>query len=119
AAAFCLKPMQCQCRAAGEAGYEIGETCPRRQYLRQYVSVPIVKALGLQPTGTALVYAAAAGGTPHRRHQFQIEIGIWTGNHTEVNSNPIPVVAADFSAYPFDILIGRDVLNTATVVYDG
>lgn len=86
---------------------------------RTVVDEAIVNVLGLQAAGTVLVYAAAAGGTPHPSHLFLLAIGIWTGKHTEVKANPIPVVAADFSAYPFDILIGRDVLNAATFVYDG
>ena len=79
----------------------------------------VITKLGLQPTGTTLLHTPSTGTVPKICNQFDVAIGIWMNPDIHVPGLLIPVLEADFSQQSIDALIGRDILNLSTMIYNG
>jgi len=79
------------------------------------IDKPIIAALGLTPSGTALCHTPSTGTTPAVLNQFDVSLVL--GLH--VLRLTLPVVETDFSAQSIDGLLGRDVLSQCLFVYNG
>jgi hypothetical protein len=86
----------------------------------------VVQALGLQPTGVVPTLTPSTGPTPHLCDQY--DVSVWfpqapTLIQAQPSPHPIqltlPVSGADFSAFGFDVLIGRDILGHGVFIYNG
>ena len=77
-----------------------------------------ITPLGLTPTGTTLVSTPSTGAIPHQCDTYDVGIMLYHPDHSRLIGT-LPVVATDFSAQPIDGLLGRDILSTCLLVYDG
>jgi hypothetical protein len=77
-----------------------------------------IAPLGLTPTGSTLISTPSTGGTPHQCATYDVGMMFV---HPAGNRffGTVAVVATDFSAQPIDGLLGRDVLSSCLLVYDG
>lgn len=85
------------------------------------IDLPVIQALGLQPTGSTPGHTPSTGSTPVVMSTYDIDLVIFGGgqgvNHQVFNN--LPVVGADFSGQPIDGLLGRDVLAACRLTYSG
>jgi hypothetical protein len=82
------------------------------------VDAAALAPLGLTPTGTTLISTPSTGQTPHQCLTY--DVGIMFAHQDGYRFfGTIAVVATDFSAQPIDGLLGRDVLGSCLLVYDG
>ncbi len=81
----------------------------------------VVKALGLTPTGTTLIHSASTGGAPTSVSTYDIALFLITSDQQSHSMQiTLPVVAVDLSSgNTFRVLLGRDVLNKLTMIYNG
>lgn len=82
------------------------------------ISMVVVQALGLSPTGSALTHTPSTGLTPASVDMYDVAIAI-TNPEVRVISMTLPVLGIDLSQQPIEALIGRDVLSKCLLVYDG
>ena len=116
-------PRQAALKAAGhpipprvrvEALVDTGASCT-------CVDPSILAQLGLSPTGTVPILTPSTGGTSHAADQYDISLTITARDPSDsLVRDTIPVVAAELlSAQGFAVLLGRDILQTCLLVYDG
>jgi len=85
------------------------------------VDPSVLTALGLTPTGTALVSTPTTGAAPLTVNQYDVGLLIPgpTGG-APLLSQTLPVVASELlTAQGFHALIGRDILSQCVFVYNG
>jgi hypothetical protein len=82
----------------------------------------LIQSLGLQPTGrTAIQTPSTASGPPHFCDQYDVSIFI-PGNPAVGGGHlvaALPIIATHLRSQNIDGLIGRDVLNGCTLIYNG
>lgn len=86
------------------------------------VDPSVLKALLLTPTGKATVSTPTTGATPETKDQYDIGLLVpgRLATHTPLVIPSLPVVCADLlQAQGFHALIGRDVLASCLLTYDG
>jgi hypothetical protein len=82
------------------------------------VDAAALAPLGLTPTGTTLISTPSTGQTPHQCLTY--DVGIMFAHQDGYRLfGTIAVVATDFSVQSIDGLLGRDVLGSCLLVYDG
>ena len=82
----------------------------------------ILRQLGMPPTGRAQVHTPSTNAsTPHETNQYDVSVFI-PGSTTQARQFVIPalpVIEADLHHHGYDVLIGRDILNSCLLVYEG
>ena len=79
----------------------------------------IFSSLGLTPTGSVLVYTPSTGTTPHNADQYDVSLLIPLVVPISRRFSSLPVTASNLAHYGFQALIGRDILMTGLLIYDG
>lgn len=81
----------------------------------------ILNQLGLTPTGSTHIHTPTTGGAPATANQFDISILIVFGSPLRMlyGNHTIPVVESDLSAQGIEALIGRDILASGILQYNG
>ena len=82
------------------------------------IDLQIINSLGLTPTGSTSVQTASTGATPHNTDLYDIYLGIPLGSII-CTFAITAVVALDLAHQGIDVIIGRDILKTALVIYNG
>lgn len=83
------------------------------------VDPSLLAPLGLQPTGRVLISTPSTAGQPHNCNQYDVSIfipGAPSGGHIVP---ALAVVETHLSSQGIDGLIGRDVLDNCTFIYNG
>jgi hypothetical protein len=84
------------------------------------VDPTLLSALGLQPTGRVLISTPSTAGQPHYCNQYDISIFIPGGPGVGGHLVPaLAVVETHLRSQGIDGLIGRDVLDNCTLIYNG
>lgn len=84
------------------------------------VDPSVLTALGITPTGTALVNTPTTGTAPQTVNQYDIGIVIPAPSGTPLFSQTLPVISSELLAVQgFHALIGRDILSQCVFVYNG
>lgn len=81
----------------------------------------ILQQLGIPSTGPIPVRTPSTGQTPHTANQYDASILIIFDNPPRVlfAAHTIAVIDGDLQSQGIDALIGRDILETAQLVYNG
>jgi hypothetical protein len=79
----------------------------------------IAALLGLVATGTANLHTASTQGVTHLCSVYDVCLTIPVASGTPFRIITLPAVEAVLSPQGIDMLIGRDVLEHATMFYDG
>lgn len=84
------------------------------------VDPSVLTALGLTPTGTALVNTPTTGAAPVTVDQYDVAFLIPIDKGVPLINQTLPVTASDlFTVQGFHALIGRDILSQCVFVYNG
>lgn len=84
------------------------------------VDPSILTALSLPPTGSTTVVTASSGSTPHPCSQYDVSLVIMMNDQQmHLASLTIPVMELQIINQGFGVLVGRDVLSQALMVYNG
>ena len=84
------------------------------------VDPTIVEQLGLTPTGTCPMHTPSSGTTAHICNLFDVAVAIYMDvDQVHVASFTLPVAEAELSYQGINALIGRDLLDKATLFYNG
>lgn len=78
--------------------------------------------LGLEPTGSVSVHTPSTGTTPHSAAQYDVSLVIPgpTPESQMLRVDTMPAITAELTAQQgIDALIGRDVLRTCLLTYNG
>lgn len=75
--------------------------------------------LGLVPTGSVPIQTPSTAGAVHTCNQYDVSIFIPAGDVGGFFIDAIPVIETHLSSQGIDGLIGRDILNRCTIVYNG
>ncbi len=81
----------------------------------------IFTALSLQPTGTMPIHTPSTAGKPHQCNLYDVAIaipGLHQGSVAHV-MQAMPVFESEFKAQGIDGLLGRDILASAIMHYNG
>lgn len=78
----------------------------------------VLKPLGLTPTGTIHIHTPSTSGKPYVCEQFDVALGIDHPKHPMVLLT-VPVIATELASQGISALIGRDVLASCLLIYDG
>ena len=79
----------------------------------------MVQSLGLLPTGTTEILTPSTGTVPHVCNQYDISLVLLMPPQLHVASATIPVIEAQLSNQGLHAIIGRDVLATGLLVFNG
>ena len=84
------------------------------------VDEQVINDLGLTPTGSVPIFTPSTGTTPCNKDQYDISILISFPFASISRGFPIcPVVSANLAPQGYQALIGRDLLSTSLLVYNG
>lgn len=88
------------------------------------VCTSIIQQLGISPTGQVMMHTPSTGTTPVAMDQYDVNFYINLPHASALQNSmhvvpTIPVTSSNFSAQGIDGLIGRDILESATLVYHG
>jgi len=80
----------------------------------------VIRALGIAPTGQALIHTPSTGGTPHPCAQYDVALVMLMGrSQMHVISPAIPVIESNLARQGIEALLGRDVLAGGALWYNG
>lgn len=84
------------------------------------VDATFIAQLGLQPTGTVPIMTPSTGSGVHHCDQYDVSLYI-PGNATGQGHliPAVPIIATHLQNQGIDGLIGRDVLDNCTLIYNG
>ena len=84
------------------------------------IDCTILQQLGLTSKGTTPVHTPSTAGVPHNANQYDVGIIIFGLMNAIVHAAPaLPVIDGNFKAQGIDWLLGRDVLATSRMSYNG
>lgn len=88
------------------------------------IDLTILQQLGIPPTGTTPVLTPSTGQIPHIANQYDVSIQIAFGDSGSPFkflfwAHTMPVVDADLRPQGILALIGRDILTTGILQYNG
>lgn len=88
------------------------------------IDLTILQQLGIPTTGTTSVLTPSTGQTPHTANQYDVSIRIVFGDSGSpfkvlFGAHTMPVVDADLRPQGILALIGRDILTTGMLQYNG
>jgi hypothetical protein len=75
--------------------------------------------LGIVPSGFTMVHTPTTAGTPVRRNQYDVDLGIILGNGSFHFIYTLPVIESSVACQGIDGLLGRDVLSQGILIYNG
>ncbi|WP_316206044.1 retropepsin-like aspartic protease [Bradyrhizobium sp. SZCCHNR3058] len=79
-----------------------------------------ISQLGLQPTGVVPIKTPSTGGGLHHCNQFDVSMFIPGGVVGQgYLIEAIPIISTHLQSQGIDGLIGRDVLDNCTLIYNG
>ena len=79
----------------------------------------VLKPLGLTATGIIPIHTPSTSGNPYQCEQFDVALGIVHPTKEPMFLPTIPVIAAALAAQGIQALIGRDVLSSCLLIFDG
>ena len=79
----------------------------------------VVQSLGLLPTGMTTILTPSTGMVPHPCNQYDISIIILMAPQPLVALMTLPVIESQLLNQGIHALIGRDVLSSGMLVYNG
>lgn len=82
------------------------------------IDSPIIRSLGINPTGTTQILTPSTGGVPHQCDQYDVGIAI-VMQQLHFMRVTLAVIESDLSNQPIDALIGRDLLSQCMMIYNG
>jgi len=84
------------------------------------VDLATLSALGLVPTGTALIHTVSTTGTPVPAALYDVSLALVHPGQQFVRwFDAVPVMGASLAAQGIQGLVGRDILAQCLLVYDG
>jgi len=84
------------------------------------VDPKVLESLGIQPTGREKVHTAStAEQKPHETNQYDIGLAIPNGIQPPLMVPNLPVIEAALEHLGYKAIVGRDVLASCILVYDG
>lgn len=84
------------------------------------VDATFIAQLGLQPTGTVPIMTPSTGTGVHHCDQFDVSLFIPGATQGQGHLIPaVPIIATHLKNQGIDGLIGRDVLDNCTLIYNG
>lgn len=78
----------------------------------------VIKKLGLSPTGTVPIHTPSTAGKAHTCYQYDVSFGLYHAKGSMFHAT-VPVIETELSTQGFHVLIGRDVLASCLLIYDG
>lgn len=81
----------------------------------------VLEALALSATGSVPILTPSTGSAPHFASQYDVSLiipGAGT-HHLPLTINAVPVIAAELAVQGIHALIGRDVLQSCILIYNG
>ena len=81
----------------------------------------LLTALGLSPSGNTLCHTPSTGATPHSADLYDVSLRVYSDlNQPSLYFATLPVMASElFAAQGIHALIGRDVLSSCMLMYNG
>ena len=86
------------------------------------VEPTVLAALGLTPTGEADIHTPSTGGSPVKTPTYDVRIAILAGRAGDLHfiSETVQVTGTPgLNVWGYDALIGRDILKTCVMIYNG
>ena len=83
------------------------------------VDEAFIQQLGLQPTGVAPIKTPSTGAGLHHCNQYDISMVIAGSTGQAFIVEALPVIGTHLRSQGIDGLIGRDVLDKCTLIYNG
>jgi hypothetical protein len=85
------------------------------------VDPSILLALGLTPTGEAEIHTPSTGGVPVKTPTYDVRIAILAGRAGDLHfvSETVQVTSTDLTAQGLQVLIGRDILKSCILHFNG
>lgn len=83
------------------------------------VDPQVVAPLGLAPSGSVSIQTPSTAGNSHQCNQYDASIYIPNGASGGHFIDAMPVLETHLSSQGIDGLIGRDILDRCTLVYNG
>ena len=85
------------------------------------VDPSVLTALNLSATGEADIHTPSTQGSPARSSTYDVQIGIYAGRPGDLHfiSDTIQVTSPILANQGIKALIGRDILKSCILVYDG
>lgn len=84
------------------------------------VDPALLAKLGLQATGSVSIQTPSTNGVAHNCNQYDVSVFI-PGAHNQMGFYipALPVIETHLSSQGIDGLIGRDIINRTTLIYNG
>ena len=79
----------------------------------------LVAPLSLTPTGVVGMQTPSTAGISHNCHQYDVMLVIPNGTGSPFVVEAIPVIETHLKSQGIDGLIGRDILQSCTLIYSG
>lgn len=79
----------------------------------------LIRPLGLQPTGSVAIMTPSTQGATHSCNQYDAAVYIPNGSSGGFLIEALPILETQLSAQGIDGLIGRDIINRCTLIYNG
>jgi aspartyl protease len=107
---------------------KVGQPIPEFQKTRALIDTgasstcidsAVLKPLELTATGAILIHTPSTSGKPHFCEQFDVGLGIDHPSKDPMMLHTIPVISTELAAQGIGALIGRDVLSSCLLIYDG
>ena len=113
-----------------EALAAAGHPIPQAQIIRGLIDTgasatvldsAVIRALALMPTGTAQIHTPSTGSTPHTCNQYDVALAVVMDPSLAIHvvSVTIPILGANLSHQGYQALVGRDVLSSGALWYNG
>ncbi len=83
------------------------------------VDSSIIQSLGLPATGCEPIHTPSSGATPAMCNLFDVSISLTDQNRPHFLKITLPVIEFDLSLLTIDALLGRDVLESCLMNYNG
>lgn len=79
----------------------------------------VIEALDLSPTGSATVHTPSSGVDGHPMNMYDVALHLVHPESGHVLSRALPVLESRLDHQGFQMLLGRDLLESCLLVYDG
>lgn len=83
------------------------------------IDIDLMNSLGIEPTGSTSIQTPSTNGTHHTCSLYDVMIFIPCPNANGFLVEAIPIVETHLSSQGIDGLIGRDILDKCTLIYNG
>lgn len=85
------------------------------------VDPSVLTALGLSATGEAEIHTPSTAGVPVKTATYDVQIAILAGRPGDLHfiSETVQVTSTELTAQGFQVLIGRDILKSCILYFNG